>query len=105
MALTRYPCHLQNLRRILCSRSAKHHRQFIVFAALRFCGDAPLSVTIQVNSRSTGVSMAFWRRKKDEFVSLGLGRAADDRTAEPLEAETQPAPATVAPIEPAKVSS
>ena len=50
--------------------------------------------------------MAFWRRKKDEFVSLGLGRAADDRKAEPqFEAETQPAPVTVAPAESAEVSS
>jgi fused signal recognition particle receptor len=76
------------------------------FAALRFCGDAPLSVTIQVNSCLIGVSMAFWRRKKDEFVSLGLGRAADDRMAEPqVAAETQPAPATVAPVESAESSS
>src|SRR6266480_7321459 len=49
--------------------------------------------------------MAFWRRKKDEFVSLGLGRAANDRMTEPhVEAEAQPAPDTVAPIESAGVS-
>jgi fused signal recognition particle receptor len=49
--------------------------------------------------------MAFWRRKKDEFVSLGLGRAANDRMTEPhVEAEAQPAPDTVAPIESAEVS-
>src|SRR5262249_46827644 len=33
--------------------------------------------------------MAFWRRKKDEFVSLGLSRAAADREPEP-----QPQPET-----------
>jgi fused signal recognition particle receptor len=50
--------------------------------------------------------MPFWRRKKDEFVSLGLGRAADDRPAEPqLEAETQPVPETAATIESAASSS
>jgi fused signal recognition particle receptor len=50
--------------------------------------------------------MAFWRRKKDEFVSLGLGRAADDRMAEPqVEAEAKPTPATVAPLESAEISS
>ena len=26
--------------------------------------------------------MAFWRRKKDEFVSLGLSRAANERAPE-----------------------
>jgi fused signal recognition particle receptor len=47
--------------------------------------------------------MAFWRRKKDEFVSLGLGRAADDRIVEPqVEAETQPAQV---PVESAESSS
>src|SRR5258707_2338081 len=106
MALTRYPCHLQNLCRIQCSRSAKHHRLFIVFAALRFCGDAPLSVTIQVNSCLSGALMAFWRRKKDEFVSLGLGRAADVGSGEPhVEAETQPLPETVEPAESAESST
>jgi fused signal recognition particle receptor len=50
--------------------------------------------------------MAFWRRKKDEFVSLGLGRAADDRIAEPqVEAETEPARVTIAPVESAESSS
>src|SRR5436189_3950011 len=37
--------------------------------------------------------MAFWRRKKDEFVSLGLNRAADDRATDvqpELKTETQP---------------
>lgn len=37
--------------------------------------------------------MAFWRRKKDEFVSLGLSRAADKTPPDaPSETETQPAP-------------
>ena len=50
--------------------------------------------------------MAFWRRKKDEFVSLGLGRAADDRIAESsVETETQPTPATVTPVESTESSS
>src|SRR5436309_6946256 len=44
--------------------------------ALPFCGGAPLLLII----RSVPISkkaMAFWRRKKDEeFVSLGLSRAA-----------------------------
>ena len=49
--------------------------------------------------------MAFWRRKKDEFVSLGLGHAANDRMTEPhVEAEAQPASDTLAPIESAGVS-
>src|SRR5258708_2492033 len=49
--------------------------------------------------------MAFWRRKKDEFVSLGLGRAAGNDSAQPqVQTETQPAPATVAPIESAESS-
>jgi fused signal recognition particle receptor len=52
-------------------------------AAHRFCGDAPLSVNIQVNSYLTGVSMAFWRRKKDEFVSLGLSDRASQAQPEP----------------------
>ena len=44
--------------------------------------------------------MAFWRRKKDEFVSLGLGRAASERAAEAqtgteTEIETRPAPVAV----------
>ena len=44
--------------------------------------------------------MAFWRRKKDEFVSLGLGRASDDGIPEPqAEAETQPAQFPAAPTE------
>ena len=33
--------------------------------------------------------MAFWRRKKDEFVSLGLNRAADE-AAPPLPPEPEP---------------
>ena len=47
--------------------------------------------------------MAFWRRKKDEFVSLGLNRAASEHA---TEAETQAesrvadAPAAVAVAEP-----
>src|SRR5204863_9150492 len=49
--------------------------------------------------------MAFWRRKKDEFVSLGLGDAANDSMTEPhVEAEAQPASDTLAPIESAGVS-
>jgi fused signal recognition particle receptor len=59
------------------------------FAARRFCGDAPLSVNIEVNSYLTGVSMAFWRRKKDEFVSLGLSDRAGDRAS-----QAQPEPET-----------
>ena len=50
--------------------------------------------------------MAFWRRKKDEFVSLGLGRAPDDRTPRPqVEAEIQPAQVPVAPVESAESST
>ena len=50
--------------------------------------------------------MAFWRRKKDEFVSLGLGGVADDRSGEPqVVAETQPTRATVAPVESTESSS
>jgi fused signal recognition particle receptor len=58
--------------------------------------------------------MAFWRRKKDEFVSLGLNRAADDRTPDALPAtasatvsktESQPTPPPPAgPPEPVDVS-
>src|SRR5258707_6958443 len=41
--------------------------------------------------------MAFWRRKKDEFVSLGLSRAASEAASEPqteteTEIETQTVP-------------
>src|SRR5438552_18560467 len=44
--------------------------------------------------------MAFWRRKKDEFVSLGLGRASYDGIPEPQdEAETRPAQLPAAPAE------
>jgi fused signal recognition particle receptor len=44
--------------------------------------------------------MAFWRRKKDEFVSLGLSRAAsegapDAQTRTETEIESQPAPVAV----------
>src|SRR5437870_10594112 len=52
-----------------------------------------------------GVRMAFWRRKKDEFVSLGLGRAVDQREpAVQLEPETRPSEAShpVPPIESAE---
>src|SRR5713101_2365687 len=50
--------------------------------------------------------MAFWRRRKDEFVSLGLGRATDERVAElQVEAETQPSRAPVAPVESAETSN
>ena len=41
--------------------------------------------------------MAFWRRKKDEFVSLGLSRAASERAPEPqteTKIDDQPAPLT-----------
>jgi len=45
-------------------------------AAHRFCGDAPLLLIIRSDFNIENI-MAFWRRKKDEqFVSLGLGRAA-----------------------------
>src|SRR6185295_2518640 len=46
--------------------------------------------------------MAFWRRKKDEFVSLGLNRvAAESPTEVPPEpkTETQPTPAAPEPVE------
>ena len=37
--------------------------------------------------------MAFWRRRKDDFVSLGLNRAADPSASEAQSATvTQPAP-------------
>src|SRR5258707_10512102 len=52
--------------------------------------------------------MAFWRRKKDEFVSLGLNRAAEDRVDESSgAAATQPPPAVPAPepVAPASQSS
>src|SRR5256714_13715131 len=51
--------------------------------------------------------MAFWRRKKDEFVSLGLNRAAEDRVDENSDpAATQPPPAVPAePVAPASQSS
>ncbi len=42
--------------------------------------------------------MAFWRRKKDEFVSLGLSRAASERAPDPqteTKIESQPAPVAV----------
>ena len=46
--------------------------------------------------------MAFWRRKKDEFVSLGLSRAANERALEgesASEAPTRPLPAIVTSVE------
>src|SRR5207248_2710185 len=49
-----------------------------------------------------------WRRKKDEFVSLGLNRAAEDRVDENSDpAATQPPPAVPAPepVAPASQSS
>jgi fused signal recognition particle receptor len=44
-------------------------------------------------------TMAFWRRKKDEFVSLGLGRGASaaDETAASPEPQEQPAPEPITP--------
>src|SRR5256884_1040743 len=49
--------------------------------------------------------MAFWRRKKDEFISLGLNRAAQERRDERSNsAKTQPPPAVPAP-EPVAPSS
>lgn len=54
--------------------------------------------------------MAFWRRKKDEFVSLGLSRAASERAPEAqitteTETETQLAPVAVAEFEAASPQS
>ena len=52
--------------------------------------------------------MAFWRRKKDEFVSLGLSRAASERAPETqtaTEAKLEPQPAQTAVIEPEEASS
>ncbi len=46
--------------------------------------------------------MAFWRRKKDEFVSLGLNRAAVERSPETQtggEPETESRPAPASPLE------
>src|SRR5882762_9421421 len=47
--------------------------------------------------------MAFWRRKKDEFVSLGLNRAAEDRVDESGGPPTTPPPPAVpaGPVAPA----
>ncbi|PYS75243.1 MAG: signal recognition particle-docking protein FtsY [Acidobacteria bacterium] len=44
--------------------------------------------------------MAFWRRKKDEFVSLGLNRAAEDRVDESRSSDKTQRPPTVAAPEP-----
>jgi fused signal recognition particle receptor len=80
------------------------HTPLATLAARRFCGDVPLSVYNQKpildSFRSTGVLMAFWRRKKDEFVSLGLSRAASERAPEAqtgteTEIETQSAQVVV----------
>jgi fused signal recognition particle receptor len=51
--------------------------------------------------------MAFWRRKKDEFVSLGLSRAVTERAPEAptgIETETATHPAPVAEVESGKAS-
>jgi hypothetical protein len=40
--------------------------------------------------------MAFWRRKKDEFVSLGLNRAADAAAPQP---PSEPEPPVASPVE------
>src|SRR5262249_55798552 len=45
-----------------------------------------------------GVAMAFWRRKKDEFVSLGLNRPAEAEPSAPAQrTETAPSPAASEP--------
>src|SRR5438445_10235231 len=44
--------------------------------------------------------MAFWRRKKDEFVSLGLNRAAEDRVDESRSSDKSQRPPIVAAPEP-----
>src|SRR5256714_15431440 len=54
--------------------------------------------------------MAFWRRKKDEFVSLGLNRAAEDRVDESggpnaTQPPAVPAPEPVAPASQSSVSA
>ena len=52
--------------------------------------------------------MAFWRRKKDEFVSLGLSRAASERAPEAetrTEMEVAERPAAVAVVESGEASS
>jgi fused signal recognition particle receptor len=46
--------------------------------------------------------MAFWRRKKDDFVSLGLSRGAEERAADvqpESKTETQPTPSAAEPAE------
>ena len=51
--------------------------------------------------------MAFWRRKKDEFVSLGLSRAASERAPETqtgTETGIEPQPVMVARVEPAEAA-
>ena len=45
-------------------------------------------------------TMAFWRRKKDEFVSLGLNRAAEDRVDESRSSDKSQRPPIVAAPEP-----
>src|SRR5437870_6473873 len=44
--------------------------------------------------------MAFWRRKKDEFVSLGLNRAAEDRVDESRSSDKSQRPPIMAAPEP-----
>src|SRR5438067_13364793 len=44
--------------------------------------------------------MAFWRRKKDEFVSLGLNRAAEERVDESSNSAVTQVPPTVPAPEP-----
>ncbi len=60
-----------------------------------------------VSFYKTGVLMAFWRRKKDDFVSLGLSRPASGSSpAVQTEAETQPqALATPVEVTPPEKSS
>src|SRR6185369_11308869 len=49
--------------------------------------------------------MAFWRRKKDEFVSLGLNRAAEDRINESSGSAAPPPPSPPAAPEPVAPAS
>src|SRR5439155_22741937 len=62
----------------------------------RFCGGAPLLLI----NRSVPISkkaMAFWRRKKDEeFVSLGLSRAAAEPAPQTQNETATEVPAPVA---------
>jgi fused signal recognition particle receptor len=43
--------------------------------------------------------MAFWRRKKDEFVSLGISRALADQSAPEVQSESEAMPTSTAPAE------